>query len=467
VRALKDPDGKRGAARRDEYRDGLVASLGTTATLVARAIARTKKSPYFEGRRGTLRAPFHELCGDDGVKEDAARFLLDCAEVSADCWAAGGDRKAGLQFTTELWRSIIPRWQERFATHTHTLAWYMELGELDVRRIATWLAEELFFVYSDALELGAKPPISGPTVNPSFSPAELETIYYISGYLLGSVASRLGHADDESLAAGWVVNWVSCCKLPLSQALEQQLPIERTRFNDRGGLAYPSKEFFEFVQKVEHIYVANLTDAHVDAYGARLPKEIDAFVAGSEALRTEFQQLVVPTMPLEFQTQPVPEELFSVMFLKYARMRAKDFGRKLDLNHAEYRAQNASAANVSHRSSIAVTTANAKKRAKSCPPRVTSNKEVCPKFGKYLSGRHVQVCFMAATEEELEAGEEKRPTWFGGTITEVDTNFVLKGETIPVAWVHWDPIHEEEDSRFQLRDEPYWHGIIAGSWFVG
>ena len=330
-----------------------------------------------------------------------------------------------------------------------------------------------------------KPAITEPPrgADPGFNDAERATIYYIAGYLLRVVHTRLAK-DNESCSSA-VTEWsrvlVDCCSVPLSLAREQRMPIEKVLVTTRGGLIYSNSAFFQFAIALEHVFVHNLTPAHVEAYPTTLMTEVRKLLPRAKGPPAVLAELVVPCLPLDMQDRTVPAAFFATVYETYCRMRTKDFALTLHRSYDQQRACDASAGTVTHRAVMASNAASAVRRKRSeRGAKQTLPESSIPEFpflGVWLVGKHVLVLFDidpdSSDGDDDDDGEtdkdEGGQRWFSGTINRVDLAHEVQEARKPARMAkvaHVTSDIGEPDWWFEMRDVVggvrYWHGACAG-----
>ena len=474
-------------ARRKKYREQLVAAVDEVQ-IFREAAARLSESPFVE-RLDRKKHPYLDLLfAPEYESFDVVRvvrgLLHSWCGASAEAWSTG---KAGtpLLFETHRWSVALPKFLCDFevAVLAELDCWdVMYETSYSLRSLGAWLEDELYAGYSAALDPGVKPPIVEPPggTAPKFSDGERATIYYIAGYLLRIVNTRLAERNEQQSNATreWCRILVECCSVSLTLAREERLPLDKVESRSRGGLVYANSGFFTFVLALEHVFVHNMTPSHVEAYPTTLMTKIRKMLVKSQKPRRVLENTVIPCLPLEAQQLSVPESFYGTVFEVYGRMRSKDFALTLHRSYDRERASDASAANVTHRALMAANAASGVRRkraeraaAQSLP---ASKTPTYPKIGTFLVGRHVMVLFDVSPPSDDEGdsenesdGGEGRQEWSSGTINKVDLAFAIKesGKSPREGKVaHVTPDIDEEDWWFELRDKPYWHGSIAGAW---
>ena len=348
--------------RRTAYCDLLLAALDCDGIYDV-ALASAASSPYFKAQP---RLKFYLTAAKSSafVRDAAHIFLCGLADESSEAWAAR-DHRGPLHFATGRWQTKLPAFQRQVYVMISTAHRSWKAGSQappdheDCYAVAALLAEEMYKGYCRALALGAKPAIVDPDDDAEPTASESATVYYIAGWLLHVISRKLGH-DDNSNTSRFCRDFVETCSLPRAAAVAKQLPIGKVDAATRGGLRYPNSEFFGFIKKLESYYLANLTDAHLDAYPSDLATRIREEVRESGALRLALRAVSSSSMPLDSCESPPPAELFELICEKYGMMRVKDLAKSLDRAHARVRRFDASAGTTTHRANMQVIAANAR-----------------------------------------------------------------------------------------------------------
>ena len=155
------------------------------------------------------------------------------------------------------------------------------------------------------------------------SPSILETLYYITGWTI-SACRKVAEQRREEVATA-LRYLANSCTITSSVAKPKNLPTGKIdRIMAFGALSYASQEYFEFILRIEEVYVRLLTNENLIVHGSFLIHKIKTNLLNNSDVKWVFNKFMMPNSKKEIRNVSL-DYLLGI----YARMRGKDFCFKL------------------------------------------------------------------------------------------------------------------------------------------
>ena len=154
----------------------------------------------------------------------------------------------------------------------------------------------------------------------------LSTIYYIAGWHITACLKagriRSGKRMDGQLGKA-MITLFECGTADLNDV--NNLPTEKViRCEMFGGLNCVSAGYYDFILKLEYVFVKCLTSEKLAVLGNSIIQRISHILCGSVEVRQCVQQVMDSTIDND-----VMDDLVSYLIQTYCRMRGKDFCRQI------------------------------------------------------------------------------------------------------------------------------------------
>jgi len=288
----------------EEYINSRGAFFGVSDQALLGAIQNFASSPLFIKAHPSLAVAFKIFVAENAEKvKELLRPLLDraCELLNAGLLTASTNPSAlqsqNLNMQKQMEHAVVvlrPRWRTLLEP---TVATALSEGDASARLWCSLMLAQIKNELLDAISALLVDEHVAPPTEPDhacavFATAELEQLYYISGWLLCSLKKYLKRVIHKRQWHARALEIVRHNTLSAAEAKAAGLPTALVDARTRGGLLYPSGLFFDMLKKVEHIYRSNLTFANVVARAATLIMRIEKLVLDSIAVRCAFRALL-------------------------------------------------------------------------------------------------------------------------------------------------------------------------------
>ena len=190
-------------------------------------------------------------------------------------------------------------------------------------RLGAFLHLALFHAWSDAICDNEKPPIEFP-VDCLVGRYALPVVYFVAGWTLYS-ASKAATIAAEKRPLYFMFAASHTCDERAAKTLS--LPISLVERRKRRASVYCSREYFDFICRVESIFLANLTLKMMLAYNdGDIVTRIKKSILLHDGMRVRFSRLLGSENEVDNQL------ILSYIIERYANMRGTYFVKHLKGN---------------------------------------------------------------------------------------------------------------------------------------
>ncbi len=185
-------------------------------------------------------------------------------------------------------------------------------------RLGAFLHLALFHAWSDAICDNEKPPIEFP-VDCLVGRYALPVVYFVAGWTLYS-ASKAATIAAEKRPLYFMFAASHTCDERAAKTLS--LPISLVERRKRRASVYCSREYFDFICRVESIFLANLTLKMMLAYNdGDIVTRIKKSILLHDGMRVRFSRLLGSENEVDNQL------ILSYIIERYANMRGTYFAK--------------------------------------------------------------------------------------------------------------------------------------------